>query len=47
VVYGDPDRDDVETVNVENLNNILRERASRLVRKTKCFSKKKSRLDVR
>ncbi len=44
VVYGDPDRDDVETVNVENFNSILRERVGRLVRKTKCFSKKKHRL---
>jgi len=44
VVYGDPDRDDVETVNVENFNSILRERVGRLVRKTKCISKKKSRL---
>lgn len=44
VVYGDPDADEVETVNVENFNSILRERVGRLVRKTKCFSKKKSRL---
>jgi hypothetical protein len=44
VVYGNPDKDDVETVNVENLNSILRERVGRLVRKTKCFSKKKQRL---
>jgi IS1 family transposase len=40
-VYGDPNRDDVETFNVENFNGILRERVGRLVRKTKCFSKKK------
>jgi len=44
VVYGEPDIDDVETVNVENFNSILRERVGRLVRKTKCFSKKKQRL---
>ena len=44
VVYGDPEVDDVETVNVENFNSILRERVGRLVRRTKCFSKKKSRL---
>ncbi len=44
IVYGNPDRDDVETVNVENFNSILRERVGRLVRKTKCFSKKKQRL---
>lgn len=44
VVYGDPDHEDVETVNVENFNSILRERVGRLVRKTKCFSKKRARL---
>ena len=44
VVFGDPDRDNVETVNVENFNSILRERVGRLVRKTKCFSKKRRRL---
>ena len=44
VVYGNPDRDYVETINVENFNSILRERVGRLVRKTKCFSKKKRRL---
>jgi len=44
VVYGSLEVEDVETVNVENFNSILRERVGRLVRKTKCFSKKKSRL---
>jgi len=44
VIYGDPDENDVETVNVENFNSILRERVGRLVRKTKCISKTKSRL---
>jgi len=44
VVYGDVDGGEVETVNVENFNGILRERVGRLVRKTKCFSKKKPRL---
>ena len=34
-----------ETTDVENYNGILRERLSRLVRKTKCFGKKKSRLE--
>ena len=42
-IYGDLDEDDVDTVNVENFNGILRERVGRLVRKTKCFSKKKQR----
>ncbi|MCZ7405583.1 MAG: IS1 family transposase, partial [Candidatus Methanoperedens sp.] len=32
------------TTNIENFNGIMRERVGRLVRKTKCFSKKKSRL---
>ncbi|MCL6090774.1 MAG: hypothetical protein M1393_07025 [Candidatus Thermoplasmatota archaeon] len=44
IIYGDPDEDDIDTVNVENFNGILRERVGRLVRKTKCFSKKKTRL---
>lgn len=43
-VYGAPDLGDVETVNVENFNSILRERVGRLVRRTKCFSKQKQRL---
>ena len=43
IVYGDPGVDEVETVNVENFNSILREQVGRLVRKPKCFSKKKSR----
>ena len=42
ILYGNPDVDDIETINVENFNSILRERVGRLVRKTKCFSKKKS-----
>lgn len=37
VVYGDLDWHDVETVNVENFNSILRERVGRLVRKTVFF----------
>ena len=44
IIYGDPDEDDIDTVNVENFNGILRKRVGRLVRKTKCFSKKKTRL---
>lgn len=45
VVYGSPDCGDVETVNVENFNSILRERVGRLVRKSKCFSKKRHKLE--
>ena len=36
--------DDIETTDVENFNGILRERVGRLVRKTKCHSKKKRAL---
>ncbi len=44
IVFGNPEVEDIETTNVENFNSILRERLGRLVRKTKCYSKKKSRL---
>ena len=44
IVYGDPEVEDIETINVENFNGILRERLGRLVRRTKCISKKKPRL---
>lgn len=43
IIFGNPDKGDIETINIENFNGILRERVGRLVRKTKCFSKKKSR----
>ena len=44
VIFGKLDVDDIETTDVENFNGILRERLVRLVRKTKCISKKKQRL---
>lgn len=44
IVYGNADANDIETINVENFNGILRERISRLVRETKCFAKSKHRL---
>ena len=44
IVFGNAEIKDIETTNVENFNSILRERVGRLVRKTKCYSKKKSRL---
>jgi len=44
VIFGDPDVEDIETTDVENFNGILRERLGRLVRRTKCISKKKQRL---
>ena len=40
IVYGSPTLDDIETTDVENFNGILRERIGRIVRKTKCYSKK-------
>ena len=45
IIYGSPDPEDIETTDVENFNGICRERGGRLVRKTKCFSKYKQRLE--
>jgi len=45
IIYGNPDPGDIETTDVENFNGILRERIGRLVRKSKCFSKYKRRLE--
>jgi len=44
IIFGSPEPDDIETTNVENFNGILRERCGRLVRRTKCYSKLKRRL---
>lgn len=44
IIYGSPSYEDIETTDIENMNGICRERIGRLVRKTKCFSKKKARL---
>jgi IS1 family transposase len=44
VIYGTPNIDEIETTDIENMNSICRERLGRFVRKTKCFSKKKTRL---
>ena len=44
IIYGSPSIDDIETTDVENFNGILRERVGRLVRKTKCYSKRKRAL---
>jgi len=41
IIYGSPALEEIETINVENMNSIMRERGGRLVRKTKCFSKRK------
>ena len=45
VIYGNPETIDIETTDIENFNGICRERSGRLVRKTKCFSKYKRRLE--
>ena len=45
IIYGNLDPGDIETTNVENYNGIFREWIGRLVRKTKCFSKRRWRLE--
>ncbi len=45
IIYGELNIDDIETTDIENFNGILRERIGRLVRKTKCFSKRKQGLE--
>jgi len=45
VIYGNPEPSDIETTDIENFGGILRERLGRLVRKTKCHSKLKTRLE--
>ena len=44
IIFGFPYLEDIETTDIENFNGILRERVGKLVRKTKCHSKKKSSL---
>ena len=44
-IYGNPDTKKIETTDVENYNSILSERWGRLVRRTKCISKKKAALN--
>jgi len=44
VIYGTPKIDEIETTDIENMNSICRERQGRLVRETKCFSKKRAKL---
>lgn len=46
IVIGTPSLSEIETTDVENSNGIFRERVGRLVRKTKCFSKLKCRLEA-
>lgn len=44
IVFGSPCLEYIETTDIENFNSILRERVGRLVRKTKCHSKRKTAL---
>lgn len=44
IIFGNPDIYDIETTDIENFNGIMRERIGRLVRKTKCHTKKKKNL---
>ena len=45
LIFGNPDPNDIETTDIENFNGICRERGGRVVRKTKCFSKRRSRIE--
>lgn len=45
VIYGNLEILNIDTTDVENFNGILRERSGRLVRKTKCFGKRKEFLE--
>lgn len=40
ITFGNPDKEDIETTDVENFNGIIRERIGRFVRRTKCHAKK-------
>lgn len=44
-VFRNPKLNDIETVNIESYNGVLRERIARLVRRGKCFSKKRQRFE--
>lgn len=45
IVWGNPNLNSIETINVENSNGIFRERVGRLVQKTKCYSNLKTKLE--
>jgi IS1 family transposase len=45
-IYGNPNYKDIETTCIESYNSVLRNSCSRLVRKTKSFSKKVKLLDL-
>lgn len=45
-IYGNPSYDEIETTNIESYNFILRNSISRLVRRTRSYSKKRYMLDL-
>lgn len=45
IIFGNPKIEDIETTYVECYNGIFRGRVSRLIRKTKCYSKSVEQLD--
>lgn len=44
MIFGSPSLEDIDTTDIENFNGILRERVGRLVRRTKCISKRRHML---
>jgi len=44
-VLRSPKIEEIDTTVIENYNGVLRERISRLVRRTKCYSKRRERFD--
>ena len=46
-IFGNPNYNAIDTVNIESYNSILRERIGCLVRKTKCFSKQRHKFENR
>ena len=44
-VFRNPNFEDIDTTVIENYNGVLRERISRLVRRSKCFSKQRIRYE--
>lgn len=44
-IFGNPSFADIDTVNIESYNSTLRGCIGRLVRRTKCFSKKRSEFE--
>jgi len=45
-IFGNPSYDEIETTAIESYNSVLRNAISRLVRRTKCYSKRRRMLDL-